>query len=107
MTAADFRRIALSFDGAEEGSHMGAVDFRVGGHVFATLASIKALMRRADRPPDIHALYVIRRRAARELIREGEANAVTGIAPLSRELSLEIRVAETKAVERRFRAGIF
>jgi hypothetical protein len=41
MTAADFRRIALSFDGAEEGSHMGAVDFRVGGHIFATLASVK------------------------------------------------------------------
>jgi len=30
MTAADFRRIALGFDGAEEGSHMGATDFRVG-----------------------------------------------------------------------------
>ena len=29
MTATDFRRIALSFDGAEQGSHMGAVDFRV------------------------------------------------------------------------------
>jgi hypothetical protein len=41
MTAADFRRIALSFEGAEEGSHMGAVDFRVGGRVFATLASVK------------------------------------------------------------------
>jgi len=41
MTAADFRRIALSFDGAEEGSHMGAVDFRVGGRIFATLASVK------------------------------------------------------------------
>ena len=40
MTAAEFRRIALIFDGAEEGSHMGAVDFRVGGHIFATLASI-------------------------------------------------------------------
>lgn len=40
MTAADFRRIALSFDGAEEGSHMGVADFRVGGHIFATLASI-------------------------------------------------------------------
>ncbi len=39
MNAADFRRIALSFDGAEEGSHMGAVDFRVGGRIFATLAS--------------------------------------------------------------------
>lgn len=39
MKAADFRRIALSFDGAEEGSHMGAADFRVGGRIFATLAS--------------------------------------------------------------------
>jgi hypothetical protein len=39
MTPADFRRIALSLTGAEEGSHMGAADFRVGGHIFATLAS--------------------------------------------------------------------
>ena len=39
MNTADFRRIALSFEGAEEGSHMGAVDFRVGGRIFATLAS--------------------------------------------------------------------
>ncbi len=39
MNAADFRRIALSFEGAEESSHMGAPDFRVGGRVFATLAS--------------------------------------------------------------------
>ena len=41
MNAADFRRIALSLEGAEEGSHMGAADFRVGGHIFATLASVK------------------------------------------------------------------
>jgi hypothetical protein len=41
MNAKDFRRIALSFDGAEQGSHMGQVDFRVGGAIFATLASIK------------------------------------------------------------------
>jgi len=39
MTASDFRRIALSFEGAEESSHMGAPDFRVGGRIFATLAS--------------------------------------------------------------------
>jgi hypothetical protein len=39
MNAADFRRIALSFEGAEESSHMGAPDFRVGGRIFATLAS--------------------------------------------------------------------
>ena len=38
MTPADFRRIALRLPGAEEGSHMGAADFRVGGRIFATLA---------------------------------------------------------------------
>jgi len=41
MNPKDFRRIALSLEGAEEGSHMGAVDFRVGGRIFATLASVK------------------------------------------------------------------
>src|SRR5271169_5810757 len=41
MNAADFRRIALSLDGAEEGSHLGAADFRVGKRIFATLASQK------------------------------------------------------------------
>jgi len=41
MNAKDFRRIALSLEGAEEGSHMGATDFRVGGRIFATLASEK------------------------------------------------------------------
>ena len=41
MDADDFRRIALSLEGAEESSHMGAPDFRVGGRIFATLASQK------------------------------------------------------------------
>src|ERR1700761_8889051 len=40
-TVADFRRIALSMPDAEEGSHMGSPDFRVGGRIFATLASQK------------------------------------------------------------------
>ncbi len=39
MTPDDFRRLALSLEGAEESSHMGAADFRVGGRIFATLAS--------------------------------------------------------------------
>jgi len=39
MDAEDFRRIALTFEGAEESSHMGVPDFRVGGRIFATLAS--------------------------------------------------------------------
>jgi hypothetical protein len=39
MNADDFRRIALSLEGAEEGAHMGSPDFRVGGRIFATLAS--------------------------------------------------------------------
>lgn len=39
MGPEDFRRIALSLEGAEEGSHMGSPDFRVGGRIFATLAA--------------------------------------------------------------------
>ena len=37
MTAAEFRRIALSLPGVEEKAHMGHPDFRVGGKIFATL----------------------------------------------------------------------
>ena len=40
MNSKDFRRIALSLEGAEEGSHMGHPDFRVGGRIFATLAAV-------------------------------------------------------------------
>ena len=39
MTAADFRRIALSLDGVEEYSHAGLPAFRIGGRKFASLAS--------------------------------------------------------------------
>ncbi len=37
MTPDEFRNLALSFDGAVEGAHMGHPDFRVGGKIFATL----------------------------------------------------------------------
>lgn len=39
MTAADFRRIALSLEGVEEYPHAGSPAFRVGGRKFASLAS--------------------------------------------------------------------
>ena len=39
MTAADFRRIALSLENVEEYSHGGLPAFRVGGRKFASLAS--------------------------------------------------------------------
>src|SRR5262245_45480422 len=58
MTAADFRRLALSLDGAEEGSHMGAVDFRVGGHIFATLASVKQGLGNLMLTPEVQAEFV-------------------------------------------------
>jgi hypothetical protein len=58
MTAADFRRIALSFDGAEEGSHMGVVDFRVGGRIFATLASINEGFGNLMLTPEIQAEFI-------------------------------------------------
>lgn len=58
MTAADFRRIALSLEGAEEGSHMGAVDFRVGGRIFATLASITEGFGNLMLTPDLQEQFV-------------------------------------------------
>ena len=39
MTPGDFRCICLIMEGAVEGAHIGAPDFRVGGRIFATLAS--------------------------------------------------------------------
>ena len=42
MTAADFRRIALSLDGVEEVAHAGLPAFRVGGARFASLAAQSA-----------------------------------------------------------------
>jgi hypothetical protein len=57
-TADDFRRLALSLDGAEEGSHMGAVDFRVGGHIFATLASVSQGFGNLMLTPEVQAEFV-------------------------------------------------
>ena len=37
LTEREFRRLALSFPGALESSHMHHPDFRVGGKIFATL----------------------------------------------------------------------
>jgi len=37
MTAAEFRKLALSLEGAVEEEHMGHPDFRVGGKIFATM----------------------------------------------------------------------
>jgi hypothetical protein len=58
MNVADFRRIALSFEGAEESSHMGAPDFRVGGRVFATLASQSEGYGNLMLTPEIQAAFV-------------------------------------------------
>jgi len=58
MKVSDFRRIALSLPGAEEGSHMGAVDFRVGGRIFATLASAKQGYGNLMLTPDMQADFV-------------------------------------------------
>ena len=61
MNASDFRRIALSFEGAEEGSHMGAVDFRVGGRIFATLASVKEGYGNLMLTPEVQAEFLAER----------------------------------------------
>ncbi len=57
-TAADFKRLALALDGAEAGSHMGQTDFRVGGRIFATLASVKEGYGNLMLTPDLQAAFV-------------------------------------------------
>ena len=61
MTAKDFKRIALSLEGAEEGSHMGAMDFRVGGRIFATLASAKEGYGNLFLTPEVQAEFLAER----------------------------------------------
>jgi hypothetical protein len=58
MNAQDFRRIALSLPGAEERSHMGSADFRVGGRIFATLASEREGYGNLMLSPDQQAAFV-------------------------------------------------
>jgi hypothetical protein len=58
MTADDFRRIALGFEGAEQGSHMGSIDFRVGGHIFATLAHVNQGLGNLMLSPELQAEFV-------------------------------------------------
>ena len=57
-TADDFRRLALGLDGAEERSHMGAPDFRVGGRIFATLASQAQGYGNLMLTPEVQAMFV-------------------------------------------------
>lgn len=58
MTAKDFQRIALSLEGTEMGSHMGNPDFRVGGHIFATMASVKQGYGNLQLTPEQQAAFV-------------------------------------------------
>jgi hypothetical protein len=59
MTADDFRRLALSLPGAEEGSHMGSADFGVGGRIFATLASQEQGYGNLMLTPEVQAEFVV------------------------------------------------
>jgi hypothetical protein len=58
VTTDDFRRIALSLPGAEQGSHQGAVDFRVEGRIFATLASARLGYGNLMLTPEVQADFV-------------------------------------------------
>ncbi len=58
MDVNDFRRIALSLEGAEEHSHMGKPDFRVGGRIFATLASAEQGYGNLMLTPEQQAMFV-------------------------------------------------
>lgn len=63
MEIRDFREVALSFQGAEEHSHMGRPDFRVGGHIFATLAHQETGYGNLMLSPELQALFIAQDKA--------------------------------------------
>jgi len=58
MTAAEFRRMALSLPDAIEASHMGHPDFRVGGKIFATLGYPRRAVGMGALTPEQQELFV-------------------------------------------------
>ncbi len=58
VTANQFRRIALGLPEATESEHMGHPDFRIGGKVFATLASPGAGWAMVGLTPEEQAAFV-------------------------------------------------
>lgn len=58
MSPAGFRRLALSFPGAEERAHKGHPDFRVGGRIFATLGWPDEEWGVVNLTPDEQALFI-------------------------------------------------
>jgi len=58
MTPADFRRIALSFEGAEEVEHAGLPAFRLAGGRFASLASQAEGYGNLTLTPEVQAAFV-------------------------------------------------
>jgi hypothetical protein len=58
MTAAEFRELALSFEGASEGQHMKHPDFRAHGRIFATLGYPDAEWGMVKLSPDDQAYFV-------------------------------------------------
>jgi hypothetical protein len=61
VTAKDFRRIALGLEGAEEGPHADTVAFRVGGRIFATMASVKEGYGNLMLTPELQAEFLAER----------------------------------------------
>jgi YjbR len=58
MTTATFRKLALSFPGAEERRHMNHPDFRIGNKIYATLGYPRAGWAMVKLPPEEQAAFV-------------------------------------------------
>lgn len=58
ITPDEFTELALGLEGAEAGAHMGATDFRVGGRIFATLASVQNGYGNLMLSPEMQAAFI-------------------------------------------------
>jgi hypothetical protein len=97
MTAAAFRRLALSFPDAVESAHMGHPDFRVGGRIFATLGHAGAGFGMVALTPDEQAFFVGSEPATFAPVKGGWGK--------SGSTSVILRSAKTAAVRAALRAA--
>jgi hypothetical protein len=93
MTAADFRKLALSFPDAIESSHMGHPDFRAGGKIFATFPKPDEKIGMVKLTPEQQAMFVKDEPAMFEPVPGGWGKGGATVVKLKSATKTEVRRA--------------
>ncbi|HWZ31812.1 MAG TPA: MmcQ/YjbR family DNA-binding protein [Bryobacteraceae bacterium] len=93
MTAADFRKLALSFPDTIESAHMGHADFRARGKIFATFPKPDEKIGMVKLNPEQQAMFVKDEPAMFEPVAGGWGKGGATVVKLKSATKTEIRRA--------------